>query len=121
MNLLLHWGNAIWGIEAFSNVFLGIFALIIIIQGLAAIKSGGDADLFIEPAINILLIIVFWFLGFPIKGIIITVLIVHTIYCILFGKDLFSDDKEALKPFILHILFLIGDIIGMVLFFKNVL
>ena len=119
MNLLLYWGNAIWEIEAFSNVFLGIFAIMTIILLIIALQ--GAPSLFADVAINIVLVIIFWLLGFPIKGIIITLLVLHVLTLIGFVLMFSSGEVEIDPIIILPILYVIGDIIGMVLFFKNVL
>lgn len=117
MNLLLYWGNAIWGIMAIKWIIVGVFGL----DTIRAIALGfADPASFIDAGIDIILVIIFLILGFPIKGLIITLLILHIIGTIIWWLAA-SGGEAGGVPFFFNLLHVIGDIIGMVLFFKNVL
>ncbi|MFC1240130.1 hypothetical protein ACFGOO_12035 [Treponema vincentii] len=118
MILLMYWGASIWGIEVFAWIVLGAVAIDIgtMLPLFAKEESipGLKIGYVIRIVMLIILTVVLWFLGFPIKGTIITFLVVNTLQTII---PFFI----GVRPSLLYILRTIGDIIGMVLFFKNVL
>ncbi|MGP1491505.1 MAG: hypothetical protein ACTTI6_10680 [Treponema sp.] len=122
MNLLLYWGNAIWGIEFFGWIVLGVFGIDILFSLLIVLKEHDALGaIVIGLVIDVILYVIFRFLHFPVKGTIITLLIIHIINAIISYFSEFEDGDREIGVLILPILYVIGDIIGMVLFFKNVL
>lgn len=122
MNLLLYWGNSIWGIEFFGWIVLGVFGIDILFSLLIVLKEHDALGaMVIALVIDVILYVIFRFLHFPVKGTIITLLIIHIINAIISYFSDFEDGDREIGVLILPILYVIGDIIGMVLFFKNVL
>lgn len=122
MNLLLYWGNSILGIEFFGWIVLGVFGIDILFSLLIVLKEHDALGaMVIALVIDVILYVIFRFLHFPVKGTIITLLIIHIINAIISYFSDFEDDDREIGVLILPILYVIGDIIGMVLFFKNVL
>ena len=122
MNLLLYWGNSIWGIEFFGWIVLGVFGIDILFSLLIVLKEhdalGAMAIAFV---VDVILYVIFRLLHFPVKGTIITLLIIDIINVVISYFSEFEDGDMEISSLILPILYVIGDIIGMVLFFKNVL
>lgn len=118
MILLMYWGISIWGIEVFTWVVLGTVAIDIgTMLPLFAKEEripGLKIGYVIRIVILIILSLILWILGFPVKGTIITFLVLNMIQTIL---PFFI----GVTPSALYIIRTIGDIIGMVLFFKNIL
>lgn len=113
MNLLLYWGNSIWGINVISTVFLCMSAIMTIILLILAFADGRRKD-YINLILWIIYIIIIWVSGFPIKNIIVGLFFMDIVFC-----AAFISRGTILK--ILGLALVIGDIIGIVLFFKNVL
>ena len=119
---MLYWGNSIWGIEFFGWIVLGVFGIDILFSLLIVLKEHDALGaMVIALVIDVILYVIFRFLHFPVKGTIITLLIIHIINAIISYFSDFEDGDREIGVLILPILYVIGDIIGMVLFFKNVL
>lgn len=111
MNLILYWMYVTGGAAEFGSATFRAFMAVIILRVISAFKSPGSL---IGAIVHGIALFFFWRYNFPILPIIITSLILDII--IFFAS--FAENRFSL---ILTGLFLIGDIIGMVLFFKNVL
>ncbi|MGP1445146.1 hypothetical protein [Treponema sp.] len=110
MNLLLYWMYTIGGAAEFGSATFRVFMAEIIIRIISAFKSPGSLISAIAHGIALYF---FWRYNFPIQPVIIVTLILDIIILLILLRDPVS--------LMINLLTVIGDIIGMVLFFKNVL
>ncbi len=96
MNLLLFIVQAIWGIEAFPNVFAVVAVLNIIVCIIVGLLEGGFG--FLGVAFNIILWIIFAHTGYPIKPM---------LWCYLIASIVGLQPLDA-----------VANIIGMILFYN---
>lgn len=118
MNFLNFLGLLIFGIEGFKWIFITLSILSIIVLVISGII--GFQSFFIGAARDLIILIVFSFLGFPVVGIIITQLIVGIVSTVGSGIAMGSDE-DFLASFIVSIIGLLFSIIGTILIFAVIL
>lgn len=118
MNFLNFLGLLIFGIEGFKWIFITLSILsIILFVVLGIIESPVH---FITVIRDLIILIVFSFLGFPIVGVIITQLIVGFVSTVVTGFKM-RDDEDWIASFIVSIIGLLFSIIGIILIFTVIL
>lgn len=111
MNLILYWMYMTGGAAEFASAAFRGFMAEIIVRIISVFVSPISL---IAAIIQGIILYFFWKNGFPIQSVIITTLVLDIIvFLVSFAGDIVS--------LIITGLFVIGDIIGMILFFKNVL
>ena len=114
MNLLLFLGAKLFGLGAFKVIFTVILvgAIVILLTQMATLPESAGA-IFIDLAIYAIYFIVMFCLGFPVLGIIWTFPFLHLVFAIM-------QVCLGLVP-VYMIAYIIGDVIGLVLFYKHLL
>lgn len=118
MNFLNFLSLLIFGIEGFKWIFITLSILSIIVSVILGIIW--FQSFFIGAVRDLIILIVFSFLGFPVVGIIITQLILGIVTAVVYGIFM-GEDEDFLASFIVSIIGLLFSIIGIILIFTVIL
>lgn len=119
MNLILFFGISIWGLTAFIAVAVVCYIIDIItnlVYGIKLIDEVLGFGLVIYGVLEIVILFIFWKMGFPLRGILIT----NTVMGIIGGVVLSVMDYQNQESPVFDIIrFVILNVIGIFLFIHN--